>query len=137
MGLRHITSYRANTRMRGYDSPSVFKLLQVHSAVAHYRLVGVWESDRPPGQGKREVRLQQPDLDAFRLYETHTSAALVPAKVGIMKLLPTVKLLRIHDHQQSWRFPVHLEVSVDVVGIPTVEHFEQDTIDLLLIRRKA
>jgi hypothetical protein len=48
-----------------------------------------------------------------------------------MQLLPAVKLLRIDHNQQFRRFPVHSQVSLDIVGIPSVEHFEQDFIDRL------
>jgi hypothetical protein len=34
------------------------------------------------------------------------------------------KLLRIDYDQQFGRFPVHLQVSLNVVGIPTIEHFQ-------------
>ena len=126
-------SHPANTGMRGYDLPFVVKFLEVHGAVAHYRLLGAWESDRPPSQGKCKIGLQQPDLDAFGLNETHSRTTRIAANVGIVKLLPPVKLLRADDNQQFWRIPVNSQVSFNVVGIPPVEHFEQDLIDLLVI----
>ena len=46
--------------------------------------------------------------------------------VRIVKLLPAVKLLRADDNQQFGRFPVHIQMSLDVVGIPAIEHFEQN-----------
>ena len=51
-----------------------------------------------------------------------------------MKLLPAVKLLGVNDDQQFGRFPVGFHVSLDVVGVPTVEHFEHDLMHLLGIR---
>ena len=44
--------------------------------------------------------------------------------VGIVKLLPSVKLFRIHHNQQFGRVPIHLQMSFDVVGIPAIEHFK-------------
>ncbi len=38
-------SHPANTGMRGYDLPAVGKLLEIHDAVSHDRLLGAWESD--------------------------------------------------------------------------------------------
>ena len=60
-------------------------------------------------------------------------AIRIPVNVGIMKLLPAVKLFRIDDNQQFGGLPVHLHMPLDVVGIPAIEHFEQDLIDLLVI----
>src|ERR1700733_7293145 len=51
-----------------------------------------------------------------------------------MQLLPAVKLLGIYDHQQFRRFPIHLHISLDIVGIPAIQHLEQDLINLLGIR---
>ena len=48
-----------------------------------------------------------------------------------MKLLPAVKLLSIDHNQQFGRLPIHLHIPLNVVGIPAIEHFEQDAIDLL------
>ena len=54
--------------------------------------------------------------------------------IRIVKLLPAVKLLRADDNQQFWLIPVNSQVSFNVVGIQPVEHFEQNLIDLLVIR---
>jgi hypothetical protein len=48
---RGAKSHPGDTGMRGYDLPAVVKLLEVHGAVSHHRLLGTWESDRPPGKG--------------------------------------------------------------------------------------
>ena len=81
--------------MRRHNLPTVVKLLEVHGAGSHYRLLGTWERGRPPGEGEREVRLQQLDLDAFRLEESHRVSIRVPVNVRVVQLLPPVELLRI------------------------------------------
>ena len=63
--------------------------------------------------------------------ETHRVAIGIPVDIGIMKLLPAIKLLGVNDDQQLRRFPVRVQMPLDVMGIPTVKHLEQDLVDLL------
>ena len=100
----------------------------------HDLLLATWERDRPPGEGEREIRLQQLDLGAFGFDGPHRITIRIAVNVGIMKLLPPVKLLRIDDNQQFGRFPVHLQMPLDVVGVPAIKHFEHDFADPLHIR---
>ena len=67
----------------------------------------------------------------LRSYENTTLKRQIPINVGIMKLLPAVKLLSIDDNQQFGRLPIDLHILLNVVSIPAIEHFEQDAIDLL------
>ena len=78
--------------MRGYDLPTVIKLLEVHCGVPYHLLFGVWERDRPPSQGECEIRFQHLDLDAFGFDEPHPIAIRIAVNVGIMELLPSVIL---------------------------------------------
>ena len=117
--------------MRRHDLPAVVELLEVHCAGSHHRLLGAWKGGRPPSKGECEIRLQQLHLNSFGLDEPHRDSIGVPIDVGIMKLLPAIKLLRVNDDQQFGRFPVGLHVSLDVVGVPTVEHFDHDLVHLL------
>src|ERR1700738_1554795 len=133
-GDRRDESHLGHTGVRGYDLPAVVKLLEIHGGVPHHLLLGTWERDRPPGEGEGEIRLQQLDLDAFGFDEPHRITIRIAVDVGIMKVLPAVKLLRIDDNQQYGRLPVHLQMSLDVVAIPAMKHFEQDFVDLLAIR---
>jgi len=121
--------------MRGDDFPTVVKLLQVHGAVSHHQLLRTGEGGRPPRERKCEIRLQQLDLDSGGSDEPHRIAVRIPSDVGIVKLLPSVKLFRIHHHQQFGRVPIRRQMSFDVVGIPAIEHFKQDLINLLGIGR--
>ena len=73
-------------------------------------------------------------MNSFGLDEPHRDSIGITIEVGIMKLLPAVKLLGVNDDQQFGRFPVGLHESVDVVGVPTVEPFEYDLMHLLGIR---
>src|SRR5580704_13499631 len=124
-------SHLGGTGVRSYDLPTVIKFLKVHGRIADHFLLGAGEGYRPPSEGKSQIRLQQLDLDACGIDEPHRITVRIPVNVGIMQLLPAVKLLRIDDNQQFGRLPVHLQMSVDVVGIPAIKHFEQDLIDLL------
>src|SRR5260370_27962731 len=133
-GDRGDETHLSDTGVRGYDLPTVIKLLEVHGGVPHRLLLGTRKRDRPPSEGKCEIRLQQLDLDAFGFDEPHRITVRIPVNVGIMKLLPAVKLLRIDDDQQFGRFPVNLQMSLDVVGIPAIKHFEHDLVDPLRIR---
>ena len=117
--------------MRGYDLPAVVELLEVHGAVSHDLRLGTWEGGRLPGKGECEIRFQQLDLNAFGLDEPHRTTIRIPIDVGVMKLLPAVKLLRIDHDQQFGRLPIHLHIPLDVVSIPAIEHFEQNVIYLL------
>src|ERR1700730_16172200 len=87
------------TGMRDHDLPTVIKLLEVHGGVPYHRLLGTRERDRPPSEGECEIRLQQLDLDAFGLDQPHLIPIRIPVQVGIMQLLPAVKLFRIDDNQ--------------------------------------
>jgi len=120
--------------MRGYDLPTVGELLQVHGGVSHHLLLGNWERDRPPCQGECKIRFQELNFDAFGVDEPHPITVQIPVHVGIMKLLPAVILLRIDDNQQIRRFRIHLHIPLDVVGIPSIKHLEQDLINLLGVR---
>jgi hypothetical protein len=104
------------TGMRGDDFPAVVKLLEVHRAVSHRQLLGTGEGGRPPRECKCEIRLQQLDLDACGSDESHRITVRITIDVGIVKLLPAVKLFSINHNQQFWRFPIHLQMSFDVVG---------------------
>jgi hypothetical protein len=92
-------SHLGHIGMRGHDLPTVIKLLEVHGGVAHHRLLGSRERDRPPGEGEHEMRLQQLELDAFGLDEPHRITNRIPVQVGIIQLLPAVKQLGINDNQ--------------------------------------
>ena len=129
-----VASRPADTGMRGYDLPTALKLLEVHGGISDYLVLGTWESDRPPSKRECEVRLEQPDLNPLGLNESHRGPTRIPVHIGIVKLLPAVKLLRTDDDQQFGRVPVYLHIPVDVVGIPAIEHFEQDFMHLLVIR---
>ena len=96
---RGAASHLGRTRMRGYDLPTVIKLLEIHRGVPHHRMLRTGERDRPPREGQCEIRLQQLDLDALGLDKPHRIPIRIPVQVGIMQLLPAVKLLRIDDHQ--------------------------------------
>jgi hypothetical protein len=61
----------------------------------------------------------------------HDVAIRIAVEVGIMQLLPTIKLLRINNNQQLRRFPVNPQMSLNVVSIPAIQHLEQDLVDLL------
>ena len=50
--------HRSDACMRGYDLPTVVKLLEVHRGVPHQLLVGTREIDGPPSKGECEVRLE-------------------------------------------------------------------------------
>ena len=43
------TSHLGRTRMRGYNLPTVIKLLEIHRGVPDHRMLRTWERDRPPG----------------------------------------------------------------------------------------
>jgi|SRR5580704_16614102 len=90
------------TRMRGYDLPAVVRLLEVHRGVAHYLLLGIWKGDRPPSQSECEIRFQELNFDAFGVDEPPPITVRIRVNVGIMELLPAIKLLRI-DHNQQFR----------------------------------
>ena len=64
-----------------------------------------------------------------------TICSKLPASPSLSHPLKFPRFSRKHRHQ----IPRSLShVSIDVVGIPTVEHFKQDIIDLLIIcLRKA
>jgi hypothetical protein len=47
---RRKESHSGNAGVRGYYFPAVVKLLDVHNAVFHHRLLGTWERDRPPSE---------------------------------------------------------------------------------------
>ena len=68
---RGASSHLGRTRMRGYDLPTVIKLLEIHRGVPHHRMLRTRERDRPPGEGQCEIRLQQLDLDAFGFDKPH------------------------------------------------------------------
>src|ERR1700722_13789176 len=123
---REDESHPAHAGLRGYDLPAVVKLLEVHGAVSHDLLLGTWESGRRPGKSECEIRFQQLDLNAFGLDEPYRLTIRIPINVGIMKLLPAVKLFRIDYDQQFRRLPIHLHIPLDVVSIPAIEHFEQN-----------
>jgi hypothetical protein len=38
-------------RMSSDNLPSIVKFLEIHRRIAHYLLLGIGESDRPPGEG--------------------------------------------------------------------------------------
>jgi hypothetical protein len=86
--------------VRSDDLPTVAKLLQVHGGVPHDLLFGIRKSDRPPSESKSEVRLEQFDLNAGGIDEAHGVVIRITVNIGIVKLLPAVKLLRINHHQQ-------------------------------------
>ena len=67
-------------------------------------LLGTWERDRPPSESEREIRLQQLDLDALGLDEPHRITIRIPVNVGIVQLLPAVKLFGTHDNSNSGDF---------------------------------
>src|ERR1700730_9454451 len=89
-------------RIRGYDLPAVVRLLEVHRGVAHYLLLGIWKRDRPPSQSECEIRFQELYFDAFGVDEPPPITVRIRVNVGIMELLPAIKLLRI-DHNQQFR----------------------------------
>jgi hypothetical protein len=73
----------------------------------------------------------------------HGSRKIIPkvtsselALLGIMKLLPATKLHGVNYDLQLRRFPVHVKMPPRcVVGVPSVEHPEQDFMDLLGVSR--
>jgi hypothetical protein len=40
-----------SARMSSDNLPSIVKFLEIHRRIAHYLLLGIWESDRPPSEG--------------------------------------------------------------------------------------
>jgi hypothetical protein len=64
--------------MRGDDLPTVIKLLEIYRGVSLHRVLGSREGDRPPGEGKGDIRLQQLDLDAFGLDKPHRMPIRIP-----------------------------------------------------------
>jgi hypothetical protein len=89
----------AGAGMGSYDLPTVVKLLEVHSGIAHYLYLGSRERRRPPSEGECKIRLEKLDLDACGLDEPHRVTIRIPVHVGIMKLLPAVKLLGVNYDQ--------------------------------------
>jgi len=114
-----------STRMSGDDLPTVVKLLKVHRGIADNLGVRTREFDAPPRQGKSQVRLEEFNLDAAWIDEPHGATIRVTVHVRIVKLLPTVKLLRIDHNQEIRGFPIDVQMSVNVVGVPSIEHFKQ------------
>src|SRR5271166_2821323 len=57
-------------------------------------------------------------------------AKVLAARISMSHLVP---LLEFNHNQQFGRFPVHLQMSLDVEGIPAIKHFEQDFVDPLRI----
>src|SRR5271165_6153861 len=51
-------SHLVGAGMRGYDLPTIVKLLEVHGGITDYLLLGTWERDRPPGESQCEVWLK-------------------------------------------------------------------------------
>ena len=51
---RGAASHLGRTRMRGYDLPTVIKLLEIHRGVPHHRMLRTRERDRPPGEGQSD-----------------------------------------------------------------------------------
>jgi hypothetical protein len=51
-----------------------------------------------------------------------------------MQLLPAIDLLGIDHHQQLRRLPICVQILLELVGIPIVEHSQQKFADLLRIR---
>jgi hypothetical protein len=64
-----------------------------------------------------KVRLQQLDLDAFGLDEPHRITIWIPVNIGIVKLPPAVKLLGVYDNKKFRRFPVHLQMPLNVSAV--------------------
>jgi hypothetical protein len=60
-------------------------------------------------------------LDALGLDEPHRAAIRIPIDVGIMELLPAIKLLIVNYNQQLRRLPIHVQIPFDVVSIPPIE----------------
>src|ERR1700686_4697474 len=107
--LQHVEIYRkardshfGGTGVRGHDLPAVVKPLEVHRGVSHHLLLGTRKIDRPPSKGECEVRLEELDLNATGFDEPHRTTIRIPVNVGIMEVLPAIKLLRI-DHNQQFR----------------------------------
>jgi hypothetical protein len=114
-----------STGMSGDDLPTVIKLLKIHCGIADNLGVRTREFDAPPRQGKSQVRLEEFNLDAAWIDEPHGATIRVTVHVRIVKLLPTVKLLRIDHNQEIRGFPIDVQMSVNVVGVPSIEHFKQ------------
>ena len=88
--------------MSSYDLPTVVKFLKIHGAIACHLALGVGKRDGPPSEGKSQIRLEEFDLDTHRFDVPHEIAIRIAVNVGIVELLPTIKLLRI-DHDQQFR----------------------------------
>src|ERR1700738_1070224 len=95
-------SHHVGTGVRGHDLPAVVKLLEIHRGVSHHLLLGTREIDGPPSKCECEIRLEELDLNATGFDEPHRTTIRIPVNVGIMELLPAIKLLRI-DHNQQFR----------------------------------
>src|SRR6266446_7242770 len=93
-------SHLVGTGVRGHDLPAVVKLLEVHRGVSDHLLLGTRKIDGPPSKGECEVRLEELDLNATGFDQPHRTTIRIPVNVGIMELLPAVKLLRIDHNQQ-------------------------------------
>src|ERR1700722_14547110 len=119
--------------MSSYDLPTVVKFLKIHGAIACHLALGVGKRDGPPSEGKSQIRLEEFDLDTHRFNVPHVIAIRIAVNVGIVKLLPAAELLGIDNDQQLRRFPVELEMAVNIVSVPATEHDEQDFVDLLAI----
>src|SRR5260370_36718541 len=100
--FRREESHFGGTGVRGHDLPAVVKLLEVHRGVSDHLLLGTRKIDGPPSKGECEVRLEELDLNATGFDEPHSTTIRIPVNVGIMELLPAIKLLRI-DHNQQFR----------------------------------
>ena len=120
--------------MSRYDLPNVVKFLEVQSGIANHLLLGIRERHRPPAERESQIRLKEFNLDARWIDVAHGTAIGVSINVGVVKLLPTVKLFGVNDNQQFRRFPIDLKVTLKIVSVPPVQHSEQYFVDQLPIR---
>ena len=75
-----------------------------------------------------------PDTGAAVYVTGVLPAELDHAHLAIPRISEIGSSLRVRRNQQLGRFPVHLQMSLYIVRIPAIEHFEQDFVDLLAIR---
>jgi hypothetical protein len=89
-----------DTGMRGIRSSSRRQFLEIHGAISTTFCLELGKVTDHQVRANCEIRLQQLDLDAFGFDEPHHITSWIPVEVRIMQLLPAVKLVGIHEHQQ-------------------------------------
>jgi hypothetical protein len=129
-------SHLCERSVQSNDLPTGIEFLNIHRAHADdfggVRILRILNG--PRDYTKRQIRFQQPNLDSRRIDSPHVGQISVLRLVRAIQVFPSVKLLRIDYGQKAWRIPKNRHQSVDVVSIPSIEHFEQNLVDDLRVR---